>query len=104
VQDCVFDTSRNVAYIRAVVELARTPEEELQERIRVVPSLLLAYRIRRARKDAGLSHDALGERMGGVSRQHLIKLEKQIHRPGAAMLTRIASATGRPVDWFLEAE
>ena len=75
---------------------------ELQERIRLAPGLLVGSRIRKARRDADLSHDALGERMGGVSRQHLIKLEKAKHRPGAAMLTRLAEATGRPVEWFLD--
>jgi transcriptional regulator with XRE-family HTH domain len=75
---------------------------ELQERIRLAPGLLIGSRIRKARRDADLSHDALGERMGGVSRQHLIKLEKAKHRPGAAMLTRLAEATGRPVEWFLD--
>jgi len=75
---------------------------ELQERIRLAPGLLIGSRIRKARRDVGLSHDSLGERMGGVSRQHLIKLEKAKHRPGAAMLTRLAEATGRPVEWFLD--
>jgi transcriptional regulator with XRE-family HTH domain len=75
---------------------------ELQERIRLAPGLLIAGRIKRARKDASLSHDALGELMGGVTRQHLIKLEQAKHRPGARMLTRIAEATGRPVEWFID--
>lgn len=39
--------------------------------------------------------------MGGVTRQHLIKLEKGLHRPGLEMLQRIADATGRPVEFFL---
>lgn len=68
----------------------------------MAPGELIASRIRRARREAGLSHDVLGERMGGVTRQHLIKLEKARHRPGAAMLTRIAEATGRSVEWFLD--
>lgn len=75
---------------------------DLQERIRLAPGELIAARIRRARRELNLSHDALGERMGGVTRQHLIKLEKAKHRPGAAMLTRIAEATGRSVEWFLD--
>lgn len=74
---------------------------DLQERIRLAPGELIASRIRRARREAGLSHDVLGERMGGVTRQHLIKLEKARHRPGASMLTRLAEATGRPVEWFI---
>ena len=77
---------------------------ELQERIRLAPGALIGSRIRRARKEAGLSHDVLGELMGGVTRQHLIKLEKARHRPGADMLTRLAEATGRQVEWFLDPE
>lgn len=78
--------------------------EELQERIRQAAGPLIAARIRRARRQAGLSHDKLGEALGGVSRQHLIKLEKAKHRPRAEMLTKIAEATGKPVDYFLAEE
>ena len=74
--------------------------DDLQERIRRAPGDLIAARIRRARREAGLSHDALGERMGGVTRQHLIKLEKGKHRPRPDMLALIAEATGRQVEWF----
>lgn len=82
-------------------------DEELQERIRLAPGQLIATRIKRARKTAGadgtvMSHDKLGELCGGVSRQHLIKLEKAVHRPRAEMLRRISEATGRSVDWFLD--
>lgn len=42
--------------------------------------------------------------MGGVTRQHLIKLEKARHRPGPEMLLRVAEATGRPVEYFLVEE
>lgn len=88
----------------------RTADEELQERIRLAPGPLIAARIKRARKaitdgrngDRGLTHDELGERIGGVTRQHLIKLEKATHRPRADMLSRIAVATGREVGWFLD--
>lgn len=77
----------------------------LQERIRLAPGLLIAQRIRRARRQAGLSHDKLGDALGGVTRQHLIKLEKAKHRPRADLLSRIAEATGKSVDYFLvEAE
>lgn len=51
-----------------------------------------------------MSHDRLGVMVGGVTRQHLIKLEKGKHRPRAEMLSRIAEATGRDVDWFLDPE
>ena len=78
--------------------------DELQERIRLAAGPLIAARIRRARRQAGLSHDKLGAAIGGVTRQHLIKLEKARHRPRADMLTRIAEATGKPVDYFLVEE
>lgn len=64
---------------------------------------LVAARIKRARREADLSHDRLGERVG-TSRQHLISLEKGRHRPRLEMLTRIAEATERDVDWFLDPE
>lgn len=80
-----------------------TPDE-LQERIRLAAGPLIAARIRRARRQSGLSHDKLGEAIGGVTRQHLIKLEKATHRPRAEMLSRIAEATGKPVDYFLVEE
>jgi transcriptional regulator with XRE-family HTH domain len=75
---------------------------ELQERIRIAPGQLLATRVKRSRKTAKLTLDQLGVLCGGVTRQHLIKLEKGRHRPRAAMLLRIAEATGREVDWFLD--
>jgi len=78
--------------------------DALQEQIRLAPGAVIAARIRRARREANLSHDKLGVLVGGVSRQHLIKLEKAQHRPRADMLLRIAEATGREVDWFLDPE
>ena len=78
--------------------------DNLQEQIRLAPGLLIAARIRRARRARGLSHDRLGAAIGGVSRQHLIKLEKAQHRPRANLLTKIAEATGKPVDYFLVEE
>jgi transcriptional regulator with XRE-family HTH domain len=81
-----------------------TDLEVLQERIRLAPGPLIGSRIRRARKEAELSHDRLGNKLGGVTRQHIIKLEKAQHRPLAEMLTKIAEATGRAVDWFLDPE
>lgn len=81
-----------------------TAQDALQEQIRLAPGQLIAARIKRARREAKLSHDALGALIGGVSRQHLIKLEQAKHRPRADMLQRIAEATGRSVDWFLDPE
>lgn len=76
---------------------------DLREQIRRAPLELVAARIRRARRLAGLSHDSIAERMGGgASRQHLIKLEAGKHRPGPEMLARYAEATGKPVEWFVD--
>ncbi len=82
--------------------------EALQERIRLAPGQLIGTRIKRARKQMppqplGLSHDRFAALIGS-SRQHLIKLEKAQHRPGAEMLQRIAEASGRSIDWFLDPE
>lgn len=73
----------------------------LEDRIKNAPLALIAARIKRARKGANLSHDRLAEG-AETSRQHLIKLEKGKHRPRAEMLLRIADATGREVDWFVD--
>lgn len=90
------------------METTADARDALQERIRLAPGALIAARIKRARREMngelGLSHDKFGELLGGVTRQHLIKLEKAQHRPRAEMLTRIAEATGREVDWFLDPE
>lgn len=75
----------------------------MTHRIQDAPLKLIAARIRRARREADLSLDRLGEAVGS-SRHHLIRLEKGIHRPRLEMLTRIAEATGRQVEWFLDPE
>jgi transcriptional regulator with XRE-family HTH domain len=75
--------------------------ETLAPMIHDAPLKLIAGRIRRARREADLSLDRLGE-LAGTSRHHLIRLEKGIHRPRPEMLTRIAEATGRQVEWFLD--
>ncbi len=75
----------------------------LQERIRKAPAELIAGRIRRARRmneDGPSTLDALATAVDS-SRQHLIKLEQAKHRPRAEMLAKIAEATGRSVEWFL---
>lgn len=74
--------------------------QELAPRIQDAPQKLIAARIRRARRQADLTLDRLGE-IVGTSRHHLIRLEKGDHRPRAGMLERIAEATGKPVDYFL---
>lgn len=74
---------------------------DVPQMLRDAPLPLIAARIRRARRTLGLSHDALGLKMGGVTRQHLIKLEKGRHRPKIEMITSLAEALGKPVDYFL---
>lgn len=71
------------------------------ERVKNAPLDLIAARIRRARREAPMSHDRLAE-LVGTSRQHLIKLEKGKHRPRPFMLEAIAAATGRESDWFVD--
>lgn len=84
------------------VSTVNLSEEELRERLRLAPLELVAGRIRRARRTSGLSHDVIGERMGGTFRQTLIKWEKAKHRPGLHLLAKYAEATGRDVEWFLD--
>lgn len=72
-------------------------------RIKDAPLRLIASRIRKARSQSDLTLDRLGE-IVGTSRHHLIRLEKGDHRPREEMLTRIAEATGKTVDFFLVEE
>ena len=83
----------------------------LKELLRQADLRLVAARIRRARREAliqgktvKLSHDELVDRMGTSSRQHIISLEQAKHRPGFELLSKIAEATGRQVEWFLDPE
>ena len=79
-----------------------TTTQNLDGLIRLTPVDYIASQIRRARKESGLSHDRIAERMGGgANRQHLIKLEQAKHRPQGETLARYAEATGRQVEWFL---
>lgn len=63
----------------------------------------LGQRIKFARTNAKLSHDRLGEKVG-TSRQHLIRLEKGLHKPRPEMAARIAEATGVPVELLQDDE
>lgn len=76
--------------------------DELRERLRLAPLELVAQRVRRARRTSGLSHDAIGTRMGGTFRQTLINWEKAKYRPSFDTLAKYAEATGRHVEWFLD--
>jgi transcriptional regulator with XRE-family HTH domain len=61
--------------------------------------LTLGERIRYARKTAGLTLDGLGAAVG-TTRQHLIRLEQNKHAPKPALASRIAEATGVPIELF----
>jgi Zn-dependent peptidase ImmA (M78 family)/transcriptional regulator with XRE-family HTH domain len=61
---------------------------------------MIGERIRMARRAAGLSQQALGDR-AGVSKMSISKYERGEMTPGSAMLVRIADATGMRVDYFL---
>lgn len=76
---------------------------EHRELLKNAPLKLIAARIRRARREEGLSLDGLAG-LADTSRQHLISLEKGRHRPRPEMLGRIAQALSRPVEFFLVAE
>lgn len=80
-----------------------TTTSAIEDLLRDAPLPLIAARVSKARKTAGLSHDRLGE-LCGMYRANLIKLEKGKHRPRLATLERIASATDRDVRWFLVVE
>lgn len=77
-------------------------EDALREQIRKAPADLIAERIRRARRTSEIrTLDSLASAVDS-SRQHLIKLEQAKHRPRPVLLTKIAEATGRQVEWFLD--
>ena len=61
---------------------------------------MIGERIRMARRAAGLSQQALGDK-AGVSKMSISKYERSEMTPGSAMLVRIAEATGMRVDYFL---
>ncbi len=86
------------------MEIVEINPTELRERIKQISLPFIAAQWKQARFDCKLSHDVIGERMGGVSRQHLIKLEGGKHRPGPEMLTRYAAATGKPIAFFVPSE
>lgn len=61
----------------------------------------LGVKIRTARLDAKLSQAQLGEKLG-VTFQQIQKYEKGVNRVGAARLSTIVEALGRPMSYFLE--
>lgn len=91
--------TRLLTYDKNLTTLSTTVD--LERRLKDAPLRQIGSRIRSARKDAELSHDRLAEAVG-TSRQHLIALEKADHRPRVEMLTRIAVATGKTPEWFLD--
>jgi transcriptional regulator with XRE-family HTH domain len=61
--------------------------------------MTLGSRIAEARRSAGLTQEQLGERVGAVQTA-VAKWEGGDNEPSLAALTRIAAATGRPVEWI----
>jgi transcriptional regulator with XRE-family HTH domain len=85
-----------------------TETELIEQLLRDAPLPLIAARIKRARKTAGvnggpITHDQLGERTG-MYRQNLIGLEQGKHRPRIKTLIKIAEATDRDPRWFVDPE
>lgn len=61
----------------------------------------LADRIFQARVRSGLTHEALGDKLGVTSRS-VYYWESGQKIPVSSLLKPIADATGHSVDWFLE--
>lgn len=100
--DNVADYVVELRYVSAET-LTTGQTEELEQLLRNAPLPMIAARIKRARKTAGLSHDRLGER-AGMHRPNLIGLEQGKHRPRLRTLLRIAEATERDPRWFVVEE
>ena len=77
---------------------------DLEKLRRDAPLPLIAARIRRARKDMGLSHDDFVARTDGLYRPNLIGYEKGKHRPTLATIHKIAAASGKDARWFVDPE
>ena len=60
----------------------------------------LGERLKSARKRAGLSLRALGER-AGVSAQSISKYERELVAPGSEAVIRLAKALGMSIEWLL---
>lgn len=60
---------------------------------------LTGQKIKAARRHNGLTLDQLAD-LVGTSRFHLIKLEKGLHAPRAAMVEKLAAATGKTPAFF----
>lgn len=79
-------------------------DRDLEKLRRDAPLPLIAARIRRARKDLGLSHDDFVARTEGLYRPNLIGYEKGKHRPTLATIQKIAEASGKDARWFVDPE
>ena len=89
-----------------MTHLTRDELEQLRKRASLD---LIAARVKRARKAAGLSHDVICDRMNAdrseaekTVRQTLIRWEQAQRRPALDLLSLYAEATGRQVEWFLD--
>ena len=59
----------------------------------------VSNRIKKAREEAGLTQEAL-EKQTGLPQSHISRLENGVHSPSSATLKKIASATGKPLNYF----
>lgn len=66
-------------------------------------NLTVGQRIVWARKRVGVSQERLAE-MIGTSRRHMIRLEKDQHKPGPVFVARIAEATEQDPELFASEE
>ena len=87
----------------SAAEVINEAQDDLVALLRDAPLPLIAARMKRARKEANLTHDEAGARMGMV-RQQIIKLEKGANRPRLGTLLRVAEGYGRDARWFVDPE
>lgn len=60
----------------------------------------MGLRIRKARKDAGLSQESLARKIG-TSRRNVLRWEGGYNMPRSEHIAEIAAATGKSTDYFL---
>ena len=63
----------------------------------------VAAKIKAARKAAGISQEALADKLG-ISFQQVQKYERGVNRVSAGRLFEIAMGLDKPVSWFFQKE
>lgn len=84
--------------------MIETHENTLAIKLRNAALPFVAARLKLARLELNVTQDELARRMGKKTRHHIIKLEQGLHRPTVHTLELYAEATGKPADWFVEAD